>query len=280
MHGGMVSAITAEAASKATAPPGFCRDRRAAGISTEPTAATSAIFEPEMPEKITIDSTITTFSPPRSPSDQAFEQRDQANGHAVRLHQIADQNEKWDREQHEIVDAARHLLSENEAGKRAFDPDVNQRGERERKSDRNSADETPDESQEHQAGRARCAHPMKRQPYAAPASARAMIAATAMSDSFRRQNWPARISSCRARLRPSDKMSIPAASRAGRLPGCELSQRNRVPRHRSGGRQDNQRRNGVDAPAGLPLASRRRMRRWRSHCAQARPPRRRSSSPP
>ena len=65
MHGGMVSAITAEAASKATASPGFWRDRRAAGISTEPTAATSAIFEPEMPEKMTIDSTITTLRPPR-----------------------------------------------------------------------------------------------------------------------------------------------------------------------------------------------------------------------
>ena len=66
MHGGMVSAITAEAASNATAPPGFWRERRAAGIRTEPTAATSAIFEPEMPEKITIDSTITTLSPPRA----------------------------------------------------------------------------------------------------------------------------------------------------------------------------------------------------------------------
>ena len=61
----MASAITAEAASSATALPGFCRERRAAGISTEPTAATSAIFEPEMPEKITIESTITTLSPPR-----------------------------------------------------------------------------------------------------------------------------------------------------------------------------------------------------------------------
>src|ERR1700685_22149 len=64
MQGGMVSAITAEAASSATALPGFWRERRAAGISTEPTAATHAIFEPEMPEKITIDNTITTLSPP------------------------------------------------------------------------------------------------------------------------------------------------------------------------------------------------------------------------
>ena len=66
MQGGMVSAITAEAASSATARPGFCPSRRAAGISTEPTAATSAIFEPDMPEKTTMLSTITTFSPPRS----------------------------------------------------------------------------------------------------------------------------------------------------------------------------------------------------------------------
>ena len=61
----MVSAITAEAASSATALPGFCLVRRAAGISTEPTAATSAIFEPEMPENSTMDMTITTLSPPR-----------------------------------------------------------------------------------------------------------------------------------------------------------------------------------------------------------------------
>ena len=35
----MVSAITADAASNATALPGFCRERRAAGISTEPIEA-------------------------------------------------------------------------------------------------------------------------------------------------------------------------------------------------------------------------------------------------
>ena len=64
-QGGIVSAITAEAASNATASPGFCPDLRAAGTSTEPTAAISAIFEPEMPEKITMLSTITTSSPPR-----------------------------------------------------------------------------------------------------------------------------------------------------------------------------------------------------------------------
>ena len=40
-------------------------DLRAAGIRTAPTAATSAIFEPEIPEKMTIASTMTTFSPPR-----------------------------------------------------------------------------------------------------------------------------------------------------------------------------------------------------------------------
>ncbi len=66
MQGGMVSAITAEAANSATAAPGSCRLRRAAGISTAPTAATSAILDPEMPEKMTMLSTMTTFSPPRS----------------------------------------------------------------------------------------------------------------------------------------------------------------------------------------------------------------------
>ena len=65
MQGGMVSAITADAASSATALPGFCPDLRAAGISTEPTAATSAILEPEMPENSTIEVTMTTLRPPR-----------------------------------------------------------------------------------------------------------------------------------------------------------------------------------------------------------------------
>ena len=65
MQGGIVSAMTADAASSATAPPGFCFERRAAGISTDPTAATSAILEPEMPENSTIDITITTLRPPR-----------------------------------------------------------------------------------------------------------------------------------------------------------------------------------------------------------------------
>ncbi len=64
-QGGMVSAMTAEAASSATASPGFCPDLRAAGTSTDPTAATSAIFEPEMPENTTMLRTMTTFSPPR-----------------------------------------------------------------------------------------------------------------------------------------------------------------------------------------------------------------------
>src|ERR1700739_4309600 len=62
MQGGIVSAITADAASSATALPGFCRDERAAGISTEPTAATSAILEPDIPENSTIEVTITTLN--------------------------------------------------------------------------------------------------------------------------------------------------------------------------------------------------------------------------
>src|ERR1700748_457173 len=42
LQGGKGSAVTAEAASSATALTGFCRERRAAGISTDPPAATSA----------------------------------------------------------------------------------------------------------------------------------------------------------------------------------------------------------------------------------------------
>ena len=36
------------------------------GTNTEPTAATSAIFDPEIPEKTTMLRTITTSRPPRS----------------------------------------------------------------------------------------------------------------------------------------------------------------------------------------------------------------------
>ena len=155
MQGGMVSAITAEAASNATALPGFCLERRAAGISTEPTAATSAILEPEMPENSTIDITMTTFSPPRMRPTSALQQLDQANRHAVRLHQVADQDEERDRQQHEIVDAARHLLGEDHAGQRALDPDEDQRRQRQRKADRQAAEQRDEEADQHQRARRR-----------------------------------------------------------------------------------------------------------------------------
>ena len=67
MQGGIDSAMTADAPSSATALPGFCLDRLAAGMSTEPTAATSAVFDPEMPENSTMDRTRTMLSPPRIP---------------------------------------------------------------------------------------------------------------------------------------------------------------------------------------------------------------------
>ena len=151
MQGGMVSAITAEAREqrhRAARP--FCPDLRAAGISTEPTAATSAIFEPEMPENSTMDITMTTFSPPRMCADQPLQQRDQAHRHAVGLHQVADQDEERDGQQDEIVDAARHLLGEDDAGQGALDPDEDQRRERERKADRQAADQRDEEAQQHQ----------------------------------------------------------------------------------------------------------------------------------
>src|ERR1700680_3715641 len=49
MQGGMVSAITAEAASNATAPPGFCRERRGAGGRHHPTPPASALLAAEVP---------------------------------------------------------------------------------------------------------------------------------------------------------------------------------------------------------------------------------------
>src|SRR5476649_1745079 len=51
MHGGMVSAITADAASTAAVSLGSWRVRRTAGTTIPPTAAISASLEPETPEK-------------------------------------------------------------------------------------------------------------------------------------------------------------------------------------------------------------------------------------
>jgi hypothetical protein len=68
-------------------------------------------------------STITTFSPPRT-RPTARSSSDQADGHAIRLHQVADEDEERDRQQDEIVDAPRHLLREDDARQRAVGPDI------------------------------------------------------------------------------------------------------------------------------------------------------------
>jgi hypothetical protein len=80
---------------------------------------------------------------------------DQPDRHAVGFHQIADQDEKRDRQQHEIVDAARHLLREDHAGQGALDPDEGQRRQCQRKADRQSAEQRDEEAREHQASRRR-----------------------------------------------------------------------------------------------------------------------------
>ena len=141
MQGGMVSAITAEAASSATVEPGFCPDLREAGISTAPTAATSAIFEPEMPENSTMARDHHHIQAAAHAPDQALQQFDQPHRHAVGFHQVANQNEKRDRQQHEIVDAARHLLGKDHAGQGALGPDEDQRRQRQRKADRQATGE-------------------------------------------------------------------------------------------------------------------------------------------
>jgi len=115
MQGGMVSAITAEAASSATAFPilpaaACCGDQHRA------TAATSAIWSRRCP-RTDLDVTITTFSPPahRPTARCAIRSGDR---HAVGFHQIADQDEERNRQQHEkIVDAARHLRAKMTPGK-------------------------------------------------------------------------------------------------------------------------------------------------------------------
>ena len=92
-----------------------------------------------MPENSTIEMTITTLSPPRMRPTSALQQLDQPDRHAVGFHQVADQDEERDRQQHEIVDAARHLLGEDDAGQRALHPDEDQRRQRQRKADRQAA---------------------------------------------------------------------------------------------------------------------------------------------
>ena len=73
-------------------------------------------------------------------ADRALQELDQAHRHAVGFHEIADQDEERDCQQHEIVDAARHLLGEDDAGQRAFHPDEDQRRQGQRKADRQSAE--------------------------------------------------------------------------------------------------------------------------------------------
>ena len=66
MQGGMVSAITAEAASNPAASFGSCRVRRTAGMMIPPTAATSASFDPDTPEKNAVAVMMIKFKPPRT----------------------------------------------------------------------------------------------------------------------------------------------------------------------------------------------------------------------
>jgi hypothetical protein len=82
--------------------------------------------------------------------DRALQQLDEPDRHAVGFHQIADQDEERDRQQHEIVNPARHLLREDDAGQRALHPDKDQRGERQRKTDRQAAEQCDEEADQHQ----------------------------------------------------------------------------------------------------------------------------------
>ena len=66
MQGGMVSAMTAEAASNPAASFGSCRVRRTAGMMIPPTAATSASFDPDTPEKKAVAVMMIRFKPPRT----------------------------------------------------------------------------------------------------------------------------------------------------------------------------------------------------------------------
>ena len=155
MQGGMVSAITADAASSATALPGILpgaprrRDQHRADRGD--VGHLGAGDAREQHHRHHHDD----VQPAAHPPDRALQQFDQANRHAVGFHQIADQDEERDREQHEIVDAARHLLREDDAGQRALHPDEDQRRERQRKADRQSAEQRDEEADQHQRARRR-----------------------------------------------------------------------------------------------------------------------------
>jgi hypothetical protein len=185
-----------------------------------------------------------------NPSDEPFEERDQTNGHSVRLHEVADENEERDREQDEIVDPARHLLSEDETGQRAIDKDVDQRGEPQRKADRDSADQAADESDEHRQARARGARADE-----APAIGRAGQSQRDYERERQIRRPPAtELRQCENRH--ADRAEphriegqFQRQAGAGGLPGGETPERHRIPRHGRGGRQHDQRRNGVDPPA-------------------------------
>ena len=283
MHGGMVSAITAEAASKATAlarvlprPPRRRNQHRAHRRDIGHLRTGNAGEDDHRQHHHDVE-------PAANPSDEAFEQRDQTNGHAVRLHQVADEDEERDREQDEIVDAARHLLGEDQSRQRAVDPDVDQRGERQRKADR--ARRRPGSRRSLRAS----AGPSARRPPRRSASRRprrpdasATTSANARSGGRRRQNCAKRENRHAERAgahRIEGQFQRQAG--AGGLPGGETPERNRVPRHRCGGHQHDQRRH-ARRRAGGPAAAvfGRRRRRRRSRCGRARPPRRRSSAPP
>ena len=63
-QGGIVSAITAVAASNPAASFGSCFVLRTAGMMMPPTAAMSASFEPEIPEKNAVAMIMMTLRPP------------------------------------------------------------------------------------------------------------------------------------------------------------------------------------------------------------------------
>ena len=115
------------------------------GISAEPSAETSAIFDPQMSEK-KYATTITDMpSPPLHPADQRARQLDQRVAHAAALHQVAGEHEGGDREQHPAL-RARHQRRGELLHRIAAEPQPGDAGDAEREHDRHREQDQADEN--------------------------------------------------------------------------------------------------------------------------------------
>ena len=96
----------AEATSEAACS-GLYPARSIGGVSMEPMADTSAMVEPEMPEKKYSASTTDMPSPPAHPAHQSAGEVDERVGHPAALHELPGEDERRDGQEHPAL-GARH----------------------------------------------------------------------------------------------------------------------------------------------------------------------------